>query len=165
LESQPSSRTGENPPYEMIGGIEEPSASFEARSTPRSYPTTADITTDLVAGGLRQLLASTVAECWRRQRSQARLQLPCRGAATGCPPRAIDRSSNQILRTDLIQVARMFFRAPPDETGTVGRTILDLGPKPSSPTQCTWSALEVGRFIVNRRILCILASFRSVLLN
>src|SRR6266511_2209666 len=39
LESQPSSRTGENPPYGMIGGIEETSASCEARSAPRSYPT------------------------------------------------------------------------------------------------------------------------------
>src|SRR5580693_3735436 len=35
----PSSRTGENPPYGMIGGIEETSASFEARSAPRSHPT------------------------------------------------------------------------------------------------------------------------------
>src|SRR6516225_7946912 len=35
----PSSRTGENPPNGMIGGIEETSASFEARSAPRSYPT------------------------------------------------------------------------------------------------------------------------------
>ena len=43
---QPSSRIGENPPYGMIGGIEETSASFEARSAPRSYPT---------AGGARQL--------------------------------------------------------------------------------------------------------------
>src|SRR5215470_768121 len=42
LESQPSSRTGANPPYGMIGGIEETSASFEARSAPRSYPTVAD---------------------------------------------------------------------------------------------------------------------------
>ena len=40
---QPSSRTGENSPYGMIGGIEETSASFEARYAPRSYPTTADI--------------------------------------------------------------------------------------------------------------------------
>ena len=39
LKSQPSSRTGENPPYGMIGGIVETSASFEARSAPRSYPT------------------------------------------------------------------------------------------------------------------------------
>src|SRR6202158_1011143 len=39
LDSQPSSRTGENSPYGMIGGIEETSASFEARSAPRSYPT------------------------------------------------------------------------------------------------------------------------------
>src|SRR5271169_1850759 len=29
----------ENPPYGMIGGIEETSASFEARFAPRSYPT------------------------------------------------------------------------------------------------------------------------------
>src|SRR5215471_13549817 len=42
LISQPSSRTGENSPYGMIGGIEETSASFEARSAPRSYPTVAD---------------------------------------------------------------------------------------------------------------------------
>jgi hypothetical protein len=39
LKCQPSSRTGENPPYGMIGGIEETSASFEVRSAPRSYPT------------------------------------------------------------------------------------------------------------------------------
>src|SRR6266436_153746 len=39
LKCQPSSRTGENSPYGMIGGIEETSASFEARSAPRSYPT------------------------------------------------------------------------------------------------------------------------------
>src|SRR6266516_3835045 len=39
LKGQPSSRTGENPPYGMTGGIEETSASFEARSAPRSYPT------------------------------------------------------------------------------------------------------------------------------
>ena len=38
---QPSSRTGENPPYGMIGRIEETSASFEARSAPRSHPTKA----------------------------------------------------------------------------------------------------------------------------
>src|SRR4051812_18082205 len=41
LIGQPSSRTGENPPYGMSGGIEETSASFEARSAPRSYPTAA----------------------------------------------------------------------------------------------------------------------------
>src|ERR1700746_2000166 len=38
LKGQPSSRTGENSPYGMIGGIEETSASFEARPAPRSYP-------------------------------------------------------------------------------------------------------------------------------
>jgi hypothetical protein len=42
LKGQPSSRTGENSPYGMIGGIEETSASFEVRSAPRSYPTVAD---------------------------------------------------------------------------------------------------------------------------
>src|SRR4051794_15639245 len=41
LTGQPSSRTGENPPYGMSGVIEETSASFEARSAPRSYPTAA----------------------------------------------------------------------------------------------------------------------------
>ena len=41
---QPSSRTGENPPYGMIGRVEETSASCEARSAPRLYPT---------AGGVR----------------------------------------------------------------------------------------------------------------
>src|SRR5215469_13052491 len=45
LKCHPSSRTGENPPYGMIRGIEETSASFEARSSPRSYPT---------AGGVQQ---------------------------------------------------------------------------------------------------------------
>src|SRR5215467_1579027 len=38
---QPFSRNGENSPYGMLGGIEETSASFEARSAPRSYPTAA----------------------------------------------------------------------------------------------------------------------------
>src|ERR1700693_1414140 len=32
----------ENPPYGMLGGIVETSASFEARSAPRSYPTKAE---------------------------------------------------------------------------------------------------------------------------
>ena len=39
LKSQPCSRNEENSPYGMIGGIVETSASFEARSAPRSYPT------------------------------------------------------------------------------------------------------------------------------
>src|ERR1700758_483198 len=43
LKGQPSSRTGENSPYGMIGGIEETSASFEARSAPRSYPAAAGV--------------------------------------------------------------------------------------------------------------------------
>src|ERR1700731_4126905 len=40
---QPFSRNGENSPYGMLGGIVETSASFEARSAPRSYPTGTDI--------------------------------------------------------------------------------------------------------------------------
>ena len=39
LKGQPCSRNEENSPYGMIGGIVETSASFEARSAPRSYPT------------------------------------------------------------------------------------------------------------------------------
>jgi hypothetical protein len=39
LKSQPCSRNEENSPYGMIGGIVETSASFEARSAPRSHPT------------------------------------------------------------------------------------------------------------------------------
>src|ERR1700730_3150607 len=35
----PFSRNGETSPYGMLGGIVETSASFEARSAPRSYPT------------------------------------------------------------------------------------------------------------------------------
>ena len=42
LKSQPCSRNEENSPYGMIGGIVETSASFEARSAPRSYPTGED---------------------------------------------------------------------------------------------------------------------------
>ena len=40
LTCRPSSRTGENPPYGMIGETRETSASFEAWSAPLSYPTT-----------------------------------------------------------------------------------------------------------------------------
>ena len=44
LKSQPSSRTEENSPCGMIGGIVETSASFEARSAPRFYPTGTGLT-------------------------------------------------------------------------------------------------------------------------
>ena len=37
---QPLSRTGENPPYGILGEAMETSASFEARSAPLPYPTT-----------------------------------------------------------------------------------------------------------------------------
>jgi len=39
LRGQPWSRTGENPPYGILGRTMETSASFEARSTPSFYPT------------------------------------------------------------------------------------------------------------------------------
>ena len=48
---QPFSRNGENSPYGMLGGIVETSASFEARSAPRSYPTR----------GAKELLTLTLA--------------------------------------------------------------------------------------------------------
>ena len=44
----------------MIGGIEETSASFEAWSAPRSYPTTLSIRA-LVAVSLRSLACSVIA--------------------------------------------------------------------------------------------------------
>jgi hypothetical protein len=37
--ASPPAVLGKNPPYGMKGRIEETSASFEARSAPRSYPT------------------------------------------------------------------------------------------------------------------------------
>src|SRR6476646_6357645 len=39
LTGQPGSRTGENPPYGILGEAMETSASFEARSAPLPYPT------------------------------------------------------------------------------------------------------------------------------
>ena len=50
LTCQPSSRTGENPPYGMIGGTVETSASFEARYAPLSHPT---------AGGGQRMIVPT----------------------------------------------------------------------------------------------------------
>ena len=44
LKSQPSSRNEENSPCGMIGGIVETSASFEARSAPRFFPTGTGLT-------------------------------------------------------------------------------------------------------------------------
>jgi len=41
LTYRPWSRTGENPPYGILGGTVETSASFEARYAPPSYPTRA----------------------------------------------------------------------------------------------------------------------------
>src|ERR1700757_3031023 len=66
LKCQPSSRTGENSPYGMIGGIEETSASFEARSAPRSYP--------------------TISECARKAGKEQEVKVP-HGVRTSHPPR------------------------------------------------------------------------------
>src|SRR6478736_3716979 len=48
---QPFSRNGENSPYGMLGGIVETSASFEARSAPRSYPTVSVRRRQTLSGG------------------------------------------------------------------------------------------------------------------
>src|SRR5262249_60067627 len=68
LKAQPSSRTGKNPPYGMIGGIEETSASFEARSAPRSYPTNPH-RPRLLAGVRR---TSFISRCLRSPTERAR---------------------------------------------------------------------------------------------
>ena len=47
---RPLSRTGENPPYGILGEAMETSASFEARSAPLSYPTVSSARTDLCGG-------------------------------------------------------------------------------------------------------------------
>jgi hypothetical protein len=44
---RPLSRTGENPPYGILGEAMETSASFEARSAPSSHPTVSSTRTDL----------------------------------------------------------------------------------------------------------------------
>src|SRR5215472_3239429 len=44
LIGRPWSRIGENPPYGILGGTMETSASFEARSAPSSYPTSGFLT-------------------------------------------------------------------------------------------------------------------------
>ena len=47
---RPLSRTGENPPYGILGEAMETSASFEARSAPLSHPTVSSARTDLCGG-------------------------------------------------------------------------------------------------------------------
>src|SRR5208337_1199584 len=47
---RPLSRTGENPPYGILGEAMETSASFEARSAPLSYPTGNPARTGLCGG-------------------------------------------------------------------------------------------------------------------
>ena len=60
-DSRPWSRTGENPPYGILGGTMETSASFEARLAPSSYPTL-----DHLHPPWRRviLLASSLSACW-----------------------------------------------------------------------------------------------------
>ena len=47
---RPLSRTGENPPYGILGEAMETSASFEARSAPLSHPTGNPARTGLCGG-------------------------------------------------------------------------------------------------------------------
>jgi len=105
LTGQPSSRTGENPPYGMIGGIEETSASFEARSAPRSYPTGARLP---IEGRTRRRLQAA---------AKSRL-LSVRSA----PPRQIERMGSAVSRN------RERHQAPPachpDAPHTGDRTII-----------------------------------------
>ena len=49
---RPLSRTGENPPYGILGEAMETSASFEARSAPLPYPTANERTYGSVRGVL-----------------------------------------------------------------------------------------------------------------
>ena len=49
---RPSSRTGENPPYGIIGEAMETSASFEARTAPLPYPTANQRTYGSVRGAV-----------------------------------------------------------------------------------------------------------------
>src|SRR5215469_16543960 len=65
LKCQPSSRTGENPPYGMIGGTVETSASFEARYAPLSYPT---------AGGAERSASLPRPKLEAAERAKERLQ-------------------------------------------------------------------------------------------
>src|SRR4249919_3737882 len=73
LKRQPFSRNGENSPYGMLGGIVETSASFEARSAPRSYPT-----------GLRHGHGGHEG-CWRAADQGDVADDHRRGAAGACP--------------------------------------------------------------------------------
>ena len=58
--SRPWSRTGENPPYGILGGTMETSASFEARSAPSSYPTTKKPLVNAgICGGARESCAKS----------------------------------------------------------------------------------------------------------
>src|ERR1700688_1750137 len=72
---QPFSRNGENSPYGMLGGIVETSASFEARSAPRSYPTIAELAVARVGG---RLLGWSCRHCGTRA-TRGNLCPDCRG--------------------------------------------------------------------------------------
>src|SRR5262250_2124679 len=98
LESRPSSRTGENPPYGMIGRIEETSASYEARSAPRSYPTVVIGVVSIVRRALAQF-EQILCGCKRRHRGEGSdrfavldafvQQLACSGIAGVCDDRPV----------------------------------------------------------------------------
>jgi hypothetical protein len=69
---QPLCRTGENPPYGILGETMETSASFEARSAPSSYPTTGRQSSMKEKKGVANRLASSLAEAAARRPSKRR---------------------------------------------------------------------------------------------
>ena len=72
LISQPSSRYGENPPYEMIGGIEE--TSHHSNPGPRLGPTR-------LSQVLKSDIITLIAQLQRRHHRERRLQVYARGRA------------------------------------------------------------------------------------
>jgi hypothetical protein len=80
LTCQPSSRTGENPPYGMIGGAVETSASFEVRSAPLLYPTGPGLTR-----ATRQITCSAGLARARAPRSHDRSAPSSHRVASGHP--------------------------------------------------------------------------------
>ena len=129
---QPSSRTGENPPYGMIGGIEETSASFEARSAPRSHPTQNGLLA-LENTVLRKVYSSSVSGYLSRHRTPDQhpshfpssgfgqvIQQDCRAGGGGrherksplrSRPQAITSASNCRVMTFLYTTKQKFISA------------------------------------------------------
>ena len=63
---RPLSRTGENPPYGILGEAMETSSSSEARSAPLSHPTASSARTDLCGGRSAMIVpTATLIHCSR----------------------------------------------------------------------------------------------------